>query len=211
MRLRTENAAILAGGGIVMVCEDENRRAGDRDPMLSAKFLLDARARFAIIGPPVSEMEITAVLASPFPGREDLIQFYLCQNGGGVTEECCVVHCGNPAHRVSRSQWNRLIIEGFYSISIDPEEKMHPFSNMLRLHNTLIRSYAQIPATREFLENHRPIAFDHSGMNVWIDMQCGYMRFMDWTAYREGPVEIASSFREFVTRFWINAAVPDLD
>jgi hypothetical protein len=30
---------------------------------------------------------------------------------------------------------------------------------------------------------------------------------MDWDAYEDGPVEIASSLREFVTKFWNSSAV----
>jgi len=179
--------------------------------MLAKKFLLDARARFCIVGPQISQNVVELVFPSLFAGREDLIQFYVNQNGGGINEDCCIVHCGNPDHRVPRGKWERIRIEGFYSISLDPDEKMHPFANMLRLHKTLLHGYAQVPEMRRFLEGHLPIAFDHSGMNAWINLTTGSIQFVNWYSYKEGPAEIAPSFQEFVSRFWINGPEPDFD
>jgi hypothetical protein len=51
------------------------------------------------------------------------------------------------------------------------------------------------------------IAFDHSGRDLCLNRQNGKMFFMDWESYSEGPVEIASSFCEFVVKSWNVAPV----
>lgn len=176
--------------------------------MLSQEFLLGSRKRFAIVGPPVSEAEIVALFPVPFPGRDDLVQFYSNTNGGSRTPEGCLIHCGNPAHRVSRDRLNELRIEGFFSISRDAADKMLPFAPMLGQHASAM-TFGQIPEVKAFVEHHKPLAFDHSGNDIWIDLENGHLRFMDWDTYEDGPVEIASSFKEFVTRFWVDAVLPE--
>src|SRR6267154_2437485 len=99
--------------------------------MLQEEFLRDARARFGIVGAPVLETEIVKVFPNLFPGREDLIQFYLHQNGGSRTQLGGTVHCGNPEHRVSRDHLENLKVEGFFSISRDAKERMLGFRSML--------------------------------------------------------------------------------
>jgi len=96
----------------------------------------------------------------------------------------------------------KLNLEGFRSVPLNADDRMPPFANMLRHHMTLERIYSQVSEMRSFLEEHMEIAFDHSGRDLCISRQSGRIFFMDWTAYKEGPVEVASSFREFVQRFW---------
>jgi hypothetical protein len=179
--------------------------------MLSEEFLRESRERFAIVGPPVSEAEIVALFSVPFPGRDDLVQFYSNVNGGSRTPQGCLIHCGNPAHKVSRDRLNEIRIEGFFSISRDATDKMLPFAPMLGQYASTLTTFGQSPEVKTFLEHHKPVAFDHSGNDIWIDLESGRLRFMDWDAYEDGPVEIASSFQEFVTRFWVDAVLPELE
>jgi hypothetical protein len=95
-----------------------------------------------------------------------------------------------------------LNLEGFHSISLDAEERMHPFSNMLRSHATMARIYAGVPEMKAFLDEHIGIAFDHTGNALCLSRRSGRIFFMDWMTYKEGSVEVASSFREFVLKFW---------
>jgi hypothetical protein len=170
--------------------------------MSQEDFIQDAGEQFCIVGPQISEAEIDAVFPEPFPGKDDLVQFYLHYNGGGRTEQCCVIHCGNPEHRASRNHLEKMKIEGFFSISSNPEERMLPFAPMRRCHATRLRIFAEYPAMKTFLEKHIPIAFDHSGDECWIDTQDGRIEYIPWDTWKEGPIEIASSFREFVLKFW---------
>jgi hypothetical protein len=179
--------------------------------MLSEEFLLNSRKRFAIVGPPISEPEVVALFPTPFPGREDLVQFYLNTNGGSRTEQGCLIHCGNPAHKVTKDRLNEIRIEGFFSISRDAADKMLPFAPLLGQHASAVSIFGQSPEVKAFLEQNKPIAFDHSGNDIWIDLQSGLMRFMDWDVYEEGPVEIAASFREFATKYWIDPVLPALE
>jgi SMI1 / KNR4 family (SUKH-1) len=179
--------------------------------MLSEEFLRDSRKRFAIVGPPVSEAEIVALFPVPFPGRNDLVQFYSNTNGGSRTPQGCLIHCGNPAHKTSRDRLHEIRIEGFFSISRDAADKMLPFAPMLRHYASAVTTFGQIPEVKVFLAHHKPIAFDHSGNDIWIDLESGYVRFVDWDTYKEGPIEIAPSFHEFGTRFWVDAVLPELD
>jgi hypothetical protein len=179
--------------------------------MLTEEFLNNSRARFAIVGPSTSESEITAIFSHPFAGREDLIQFYRHQNGGCRTQQGCLIHCGNPAHRVSRDNLDELRIEGFFSISRNAEDKMLPFAPMLAQYATTQEIYGEIPDMKEFLETHKPIAFDHSGNELWIDTDQGHIHFMNWDEYERGAVDIASSFSNFVHKFWINGPTSDLE
>jgi hypothetical protein len=166
------------------------------------EFFRNAGAQFSIVGPLISEAEIHAVFPESFPGKDHLIQFYLRYNGGSRSPKGCIMHCASPAHRVPRNELEKLNLEGFRSIPIRPDDHMRPFANMLIHHETMARIYLNIPEMKAFLDEHMGIAFDHNGRDLCISRQSGRILFMDWTAYKEGPVEIASSFRELVQRFW---------
>jgi hypothetical protein len=162
----------------------------------------DTRELFGIVGPQITESEIDAVFPEKFPDRDALVQFYLRHNGGGRTEQSCIVHCGNPEHKVSRDDLERITIEGFFSISSSAEERMLPFAPMLRHRASRIRTFAEIPEMTEFLQKHMPIAFDHCGDDFWIDTKSGRIDYVLWDSWKEGPIEIASSFSDFVSKFW---------
>ena len=172
------------------------------------QFFRTAGAQFSIVGPLISEAEVNGVFPESFPGKSDLIEFYLRYNGGSRTAQGCVMHCGNPAHRVSRDHLEKLNIEGFRSIPPSPEDRMLPFANMLRSHATMARVYSQIPVMKAFLDEHMGIAFDHCGVDLCISRQNGRILFMDWGKYKEGPIEVASSFRDFVLKFWNAPYIP---
>jgi hypothetical protein len=175
--------------------------------MLSEEFLRDSRKRFAIVGPPVSEAEIVALFPVPFPGRDDVVQFYSNTNGGSRGETGGTFYCGTQAHRVSRDNFANMRLEGFFSLPRFSGERVVGVRSMQRYQASRLRTFSGVPEVKAFLERHKPIAFDHSGNDIWIDLQSGCVRFMDWDAYEDGPVEIASSFREFVTKFWNSSAV----
>jgi len=177
-------------------------KAVNDTPFPDESFFLEAGEKFSIVGPQIPENEINAVFPESFPGKEDFVQFYLRYNGGSRTPQGCIMHCGNRAHRISRNQLDKLNLEGFRSISLDAEERKPPFSNMLGHHATGARVFAQIPEMKTFLEEHMGIAFDHTGNDLCLSRKSGRIFFMDWTTYKEGPVEVASSFREFVIKFW---------
>lgn len=170
--------------------------------MFDEELFLTARAQFAIIGPPVAEDAILAVFPDPFPGRDDLIQFYLRNNGGGRTERSCLIFCGNPEHEVAREKIEQIRVECFRSIFSQEKKRLLPFSSMLGHHTTMVRTYKQIPEASAFLRQHMTIAADHSGRDLCIDRQSGCVWFMDWAKYELGPIKIASTFREFVGKFW---------
>lgn len=165
-------------------------------------FFLETRAQFRIVGPQISEYEIYSVFPDPFPGRDDLLQFYLHHNGGSRTEQGGLVHCGNPAHRVSRDNLKRFKIERFYSIPHNAEDKMHPFTSMLGHYASKLHTFEKIPEMMSFLGRHRPIASDHTGNDCWIDIRSGRIQLLLRGSWKEGPIEIASSFREFVDKYW---------
>lgn len=179
--------------------------------MSQEDFIRDSKERFSIVGPQTSEDEIEAVFPDAFPGREDLKQFYLFYNGGSRTELGGTVYCGNPEHRVSRDHLDEIRVEGLFAISHDPQKRMLGFHSMLGCRATRLRMFSAIPEMKIFLEGHMPIAFDHSGNYLWINLQNGHIQFLDWDAYGEGPVEIASSFQEFVTKYWIDPVLPSLE
>lgn len=170
--------------------------------MLDDDFLQVARTQFAIVGPDVSEEVILSVFPDPFPGRDDLVQFYRQMNGGGRTERGCLIFCRNREHKVSRNDLGNIRIECFQSIFKTKEERVLPFASMLGHHATMKRIYAEIPEMMAFLDEHIAIAHDHSGNDLCISRQSGSVLLMDWLEYKLGPVEVAASFSEFVTRFW---------
>jgi hypothetical protein len=170
--------------------------------MSQEKFFVQTRAQFRIVGPSISKDGIYSVFPDPFPGRDDLVQFYLHHNGGSRSEQGGLVHCGNPSHRVSRDNLERIKIERFYSIPHNPEDKMHPLTSMLRHYSSKLHTFEKIPEMLSFLEGHRPIASDHTGNDCWIDIRRGSIQFILRGSWKEGPIEIASSFREFVEEFW---------
>jgi len=98
------------------------------------------------------------------------------------------------------------VVEGFFSIHGNAEEKVLGFLSMLKHHALMTRVFAKTPEVKSFLEEHMPIAFEHSGRSLWIDIRSGCIRFMDLDSYREGPVEIAPSFHDFILKFWNNGS-----
>jgi hypothetical protein len=165
-------------------------------------FFRNAGAQFSIVGPLISSAEVSAVFPESFPGKDDLVQFYLRFNGGSRTPQGCVISCANRSHLVSRYELEKLNLEGFRSIPLIAAGRMIPFANMLMHHATMARIYLQVPAMKAFLQEHMEIAFDHSGRDLCISRENGRIFFMDWDEYAEGPVEVASTFREFVEKFW---------
>lgn len=163
----------------------------------------DTRAPFSIVGPEVSEADILALFPNPFPGREQLVGFFLRHNGGSRDPQGCIIHCGNPAHKVGRDHLEKIRIECFMSISLRPEERMLPFAPMLRRRASLLQTFAEIPEMVAFLESHMPVAADHCGNDCWISLNTGCIQYVLWDSWKEGPIEIAASFSEFVTRYWI--------
>lgn len=166
------------------------------------EFFRIAGEQFGIVGPVVPRPQIEAVFPESFPGRDSLIEFYSNFNGGSRSAHGCVVFCSNPAHRVRRDALEQLCVEGFRSIPRSPEDRMLPLANLLRHQATMRNIYSSVPEMAKFLETHLAIAFDHTGNDLCINRHDGRMYFIDWRAYSEGPVEVASSFPEFVLRFW---------
>ena len=162
----------------------------------------EARAQFSIIGPQISEAEIKAVFTEDFPGKDDLVQFYLRNNGGSRSEQGSLAYCGNLGHQASRDHPETIRIEGFFAIPHSPGEKMLKYRSMIKYHASRLQTFSKIPEMKGFLEEHRPIASDHTGNDCWINTKSGRIQYMMWETWREGPIEIASSFRDFVTEFW---------
>lgn len=64
------------------------------------------------------------------------------------------------------------------------------------------RIYAEVPEMTAFLTEHIAIAKDHSGRDLCISRQSGRVVFMDEEEDKLGSVEVASSFSDFLARFW---------
>lgn len=173
--------------------------------MFSEKDLLAAGKHFAIVGPRVSRAEIETIFSGSFYGKEEVVQFYSRFNGGGRTEKSCVMHCGNPAHQVSCDALDKMQIEGFRSVSTDPKDRMLPFAPIIGHHATMLRTYEGIPKMKAFLTESVPFAFDHRGNDLCLDLGGGRILFMNWDEYRKGPVQVATSFRDLIFKFWIGA------
>lgn len=170
--------------------------------MSKEEFFRESLAQFKMIGPQISESEILAVFPTSFYGRDELVQFYLRHNGGSRTQQGGLVHCGNPAHRISRENLKKIKIERFFSIPHSPGEPMHPFTSMLRHYTSRLNTFRAIPEMADFLKRHRPIASDHTGNGCWINTEDGQVQFVHWETWREGPIRIARSFNEFVDQYW---------
>lgn len=179
--------------------------------MLDQVFLAKARSHFAVVGPAISERDISASFPDEFPGKDDLVQFYLSNNGGSKSVTGGTFFRYDRAHRVSRANLSDIELEGFFSLPRVSGEVVLGVRIMQKYHASQLRTFSKVPDVIMFLERHRPIAFDRCGNDIWINLRDGRVSFMDWEAYRDGPIEIASSFREFVGKFWIDAAVPDLE
>jgi hypothetical protein len=160
---------------------------------------------FAIVGPSVSEADVDTIFPGAFPGREDLVQFYIWHNGGSRTPQGCVIHCGKPEHKVARDHLDKMIVEGFMSVSLDPADRMLPFRPIIGHLTTMRGIYAQVPEMEGFLRQNIPFAFDHSGENICVNLSNGSVCYMDYTEYRKRAIEIAPSFRDFVLEYWVNA------
>jgi hypothetical protein len=73
---------------------------------------------------------------------------------------------------------------------------------MIKYQESRLSTFAAVPEIKTFLESHKPIAFDHCGDNFWIDLQSGRIHYIIWNTWKEGAIEISSSFREFVEKYW---------
>jgi len=167
--------------------------------------LQSAGRHFAMVGPRISEADIDSIFPGAFPGKEDFAQFYLRYNGGSRTPQGCVIHCGNPDHKVSRDHLDKMIVEGFMSVSLDPHDRMLPFKPIIGHLAAMRRIYVDVAEMKEFLQQNIPFAFDHSGEDICVNLSSGSMCYMDYTEYRKGAIEIAPSFRDFVLEYWVNA------
>ncbi|MGA3034439.1 MAG: SMI1/KNR4 family protein [Terracidiphilus sp.] len=167
--------------------------------------LQEAGSRFAIVGPSVSEADIDAIFATSFPGKDDLVQFYLRYNGGSRSPQGCIMSCGNPAHKTSRDDLDNLKVDGFMSVSLDPSDRMLPFRPIGRHRASMLETYAEIPEMKEFYEQHISLAFGHSGEDLCVSLKFGSVWYMDYKEYKKGAIEISPSFREFVLKYWIHA------
>lgn len=174
--------------------------------MLDEQILSEARARFAITGPPVTAAGIESALPQSFQGKDDLIQFYLSNNGGSRTRFGGTVYCGDPKHQVSRDHPENARAEGFYAIHLNADEKMIGFLSMLKHHALMSRKCDKYPQLKAFVEQHMPLAFDHCGNEFWIDVETGIIRYLFVDSMLDGPIDIASSFQEFLLNLWINGA-----
>ena len=170
-------------------------------------FVHESRARFGIVGPPVSEDEINAAFPGSFPGKDDLVRFYLQNNGGSRTPAFGVIHCGAIEHRATRNHLEKVQVEGFFIVQRDPAQRLLPFRSQSMYRATQTRAFRKFPAITQFLEQHRPLAFDHCGNDFWINLQDGRIQYMFWDSWQEGPIDFAPSFREFVTEHWNDAAL----
>jgi hypothetical protein len=166
------------------------------------EFLRESRAHFSVVGPAVSEDEVDAAFPGSFHGKDDLVHFYMQNNGGSRTPAFGVIHCGNPEHRVTRGHLEKIQVEGFFSIQKDATEKLLGFRSQSRYHASRSQTFREVPEIKLFLEYHVPVAFDHGGNDFWIDLKDGHIYYMLWDSWREGPIDFASSFREFVAHYW---------
>jgi len=172
--------------------------------MFAEEELRAAGKHLAIVGPAISQAQIDSILPRSFVGKEDLVQSFLRCNGGSRTPKGCVMTGGNPAHRIPRNGLGKMQLEGFMSVSTDLNDRMLPFRPIIGHHATMLRMYDAVPEMKAFLKQNVPCAFDHSGNDLCIDLECGCIRFTAWEDYRKGAVEIASDFRFFILKYWIN-------
>jgi hypothetical protein len=177
---------------------------------LEEDFLEPAHSQFGIIGPPISAELITATFADCFSAEHDLVQFYLRNNGGCRNVEGCLTHCGNPSHRVTRDSLDRLRIEGFFVIPSSHDDKYLRYRSMGKYYKSRLSTFSEQPEMTAFLRAHRPIATDHTGNDCWVNLHDEGVSYVLWDSWRLGPVKVATTFREFVERFWIKT-VPDPD
>lgn len=173
--------------------------------MFTEDELQKAQKHFAILGPQVSEADIDSIFPGSFPGKQDLVQFYLWNNGGSRTRQGCLIHCGNRAHHVLRSALETTQVEGFMSVTRDPQDRLLPFYPILKHHAHMLEMFSEIAEMKEFYEENVPFAFAHSGEDICINLKSGSVQYMDWANYREGAVEISPSFQDFVLNFWVHA------
>jgi hypothetical protein len=171
--------------------------------MFEEKDLLEAGKRFAIVGPRVSEAEIDAIFASSFPGKEDLVQFYLRFNGGSRTPHGCICACRNPEHKAPRERLDTMTVEGFLSIPVDPNDRMLPFRPIPPHRARMLEIYSETPGMKKFHEQHVSFAFGHSGEDLCINLTSGAMWYMDYSDYKKGAIEISPTFRQFILQYWI--------
>jgi hypothetical protein len=76
----------------------------------------------------------------------------------------------------------------------------------LKLRALFSRKSRPYPQLRVFVDTHMPIAFDRCGNDFWIDLVTGRIDML-LHGMQEDPIGIASSFQDFVLRFWIHRLV----
>jgi hypothetical protein len=183
----------------------------EEESMLDEQILSEAQARFGITGPAISETEVESVFSKSFPGKKDVVQFYLRNNGGSRTRRGGTVYCGVPEHQVSRDHLEKIRVEGFYAIHKNPEEKVIGFLSMLKHRALMSRKCGRYPQLKSFVDLHMPLAFDHCGNEFWINVENGHIGYLLLDSMLEGPIDVASSFQDFLSRFWINEPASDSD
>ena len=179
--------------------------------MLDDTILSKAQSEFSVTGPQVTEDVIHAALPYLFPGKSDVVQFYLRMNGGSRTQHGGTLYFMIPEQQVTRNHLDKIRTEGFYSIHTNSEEKVLGLRSMLKMRALFSRKSDPYPQLKAFVDTHIPIAFDRCGNDFWIDLVTGQIDYMLLDSMQEGPINVASSFQDFVLRFWIHQLAPSIE
>lgn len=132
-----------------------------------------------MLGPPITESQITSVIPDSFAGKEDFVRFYLRHNGGYF--EGGAIFPSDKFYLAGDHP--SAEVEEFFFIPRHIGEKASEFLSSVRLHELRAQWYGDL---NTFIETHFPFAGDGSYNDYWIEIPTGRIKYTRWESFREG-------------------------
>ena len=143
-------------------------------------------------GQEISKNEIDEI--DDFPGKEDLVKFYMSHNGLDFIEEACFVP--EECYNVVLNDDPYITLGFFLSIPVEQNERGLNINNM---NDYIVEKYEEF---EDFVLFHIPFALDVVDNPFWIDIQSGEIKYIDFRKnYRpDDVITVAASFKSFCKR-----------
>lgn len=156
----------------------------------------DSRLVACSTGPAITAEGIVRAVPEPFPGKEDFVDFYTRHNGAWFMEGA--IFYRSRLQPVPTGALDRLEVVFMHFVPRFEADEHDDLVSMLHIRRNLAQ---RRPALRGFAEAHLPLASDASGNEFWLDLSSGRVSYalLDEFDGTDNLVDVASSFREFVT------------
>lgn len=165
--------------------------------MADDNFFRDPKLKFWVVGPAITESQISSVVPDTFGGKMEFLRFYVRHNGGCFEGRGAIFY-RDKFYPVARGDYNSMEIESFFFVPLHPGERFSGLRSLVRVREQRAQYYSEL---KSFIETHFPFAGDAGDNDYWIEIPSGRVKYIRWESFPEGAVDIAPSFYDFVSNF----------